>query len=242
MFYNLRERRPALEEMDKPDIDAADLEGALRSLKRINVVAQSTRVFWPSIRSLLERHDGPAPLRILDLGCGAGDICIRLEAQARRNGFELVADGCDMNPIAVAMARREADAAGARGAFFVCDVVHQEIPDEYDMVISSLFLHHLSDDDTRTVLKRSMYRARRQLLFSDLLRSRLGLALVYLATRTLTRSRVVHQDGVTSLRAAYTKREIERLALEAGLTRATVRRTWPERFLLDWRRPTGQSA
>ena len=235
MFHDLSRRRPALEEMDKPDIDPEALEGALRALVRINAVGNGVSLFWPSIRALLAERGGAAPLRVLDVGCGGGDLSRRLETRARREGFSVQVDGCDINPVAVAMARRENSRAGCNGSFFVCDAVFGEIPMQYDVVVSSLFLHHLGDNDAVRALRNLRSCTRHLLLVSDLMRSRFGLFLVYLATRTLTRSPVVHQDGVTSLRAAHTIPEVRALLGRAGLQGATLTRRWPERFVAAWR-------
>jgi len=234
MFQNLTHRRAAREEMDKPDIDKGDLENALRALMRINTVGNGVGLFWPSIRKLLEVSDSNEPLRILDVGCGGGDMSRRLETRARRAGFSLQVDGCDISPVAIAMAQRENDAAGCAGSFFVCDAISAGFREQYDVVISSLFLHHLGDDDSVRALKNMGACAKRQLLISDLVRTRLGLLLVYLATRTLSSSTVVHRDGVTSLLAAFTVPEVRALLGRAGLRGADVSLRWPERFLISW--------
>lgn len=234
MFQDLSVRKPALEEMDRPDIDPRALEGALRSLVRINAIGNGAGIFWPSMRALLEAGSGP--IRVLDVGCGAGDMSRRLEGRARRAGFSLQVDGCDRNPVAVAMARRENAAAGCTGEFFVCDAVTDDFPRDYDVVISSLFLHHLGREESIRALARMADCSQQMLLVSDLLRSRFGLLLVHVATRLFSASPVVHRDGVTSLLAAYTLPEIAALLDVAGVRGATVARRWPERFLLEWRR------
>ena len=55
--------------------------------------------------------------------------------------------------------------------------------------------------------------------------------------RLLTTSRVVWTDASLSVRAAFTVAELRRLALAAGLRDAVVRRHFPCRMLLAWRRP-----
>jgi hypothetical protein len=58
--------------------------------------------------------------------------------------------------------------------------------------------------------------AGKMVVINDLVRSALGLGMVYLATRLLSRSPVVRTDGPRSVRAAYTLKEIADLATQAG--------------------------
>jgi SAM-dependent methyltransferase len=237
LFQNLSRRCPALEEMDRDDIDQGELESALRSLIRINTVGNGAGIFWPTFHEML-RHREPdrGPLRALDIGCGGGDLALRLERRAKKHGFALQVDGSDRSPVAIDMARKLNAEAGASGEFFVLDAVADDIPEDYDIVFNSLFFHHLENDEGQLVFQKMVKSTRSMVLMSDLIRSRFGLALVHIATRTLSRSPVVHADGVTSLLAAYTLAEIQKLMRDMQLTGATLERRWPERFLLTWRK------
>jgi hypothetical protein len=96
-------------------------------------------------------------------------------------------------------------------------------------------LHHLCDQEAVGLLRAMSTSARRLVMIQDLIRSRAGYLLAYLATRILTGSRIVHVDGVRSVRASFTLEEVRSLVNRAGLHRAAVKRCWPERFSLVWR-------
>jgi hypothetical protein len=66
--------------------------------------------------------------------------------------------------------------------------------------------------------------ARLGVVINDLLRSRLTLAMVWLATRLFTRHRFARHDGPLSVRRAYSPDELRALATRAGLARLDVRR------------------
>ena len=59
---------------------------------------------------------------------------------------------------------------------------------------------------------------------------------------TLARSDVARVDGLRSVAAAFTLEEAGALAAKAGLQGASVRRCWPQRFALSWRRPRSDLA
>jgi hypothetical protein len=120
--------------------------------------------------------------------------------------------------------------------FFVLDVLGEAIPPGYDVIVSSLFLHHLADDEAVALLRRMGEAAERMVLINDLRRSRLGYLLAWVGTRVLSRSAVARVDGPLSVQAAYTVAEMKALAERAGLTGAQVMKRWPYRLLLRWDR------
>ena len=73
------------------------------------------------------------------------------------------------------------------------------------------------------------------MVIEDLSRSRLALVLTWLTTRTISRSRVFHVDGVRSVRAAFRPGELAALAKRAGLDGVQIRKQFPFRFVLIWR-------
>jgi hypothetical protein len=105
----------------------------------------------------------------------------------------------------------------------------------------SLFLHHLADDDARTLLARMRDAAAQMVAVSDLRRSKWGYALAWLGSRVVSRSEIVRTDGPLSVRAAFTIGEARALAYAAGLDGAKVRPIWPQRFLLVWNRPGAEA-
>jgi 2-polyprenyl-3-methyl-5-hydroxy-6-metoxy-1,4-benzoquinol methylase len=221
--------------MDQPDLEQARHWHALSGLARINWLSGSAGILWPSIRRLAEESSGQS-LRVLDVACGAGDLCIALHHRAARYGrlhFEL--EGVDISAQALEYARKRAEAAGAKVHFFQQDVLSGDLPSRYDVLFSSLFLHHLTEEQAVSLLKRMARAARKLLLISDLVRSRLGWTAACLVTRLVTRSDVVHTDGPRSVEGAFTPEEALALASGAGLQNATVVRRWPLRFLLTWK-------
>jgi SAM-dependent methyltransferase len=216
--------------MDDPGLDPALLTGALRALERINLVSATARAMWAPIARVARKG---ATLRVLDVGCGAGDVAMALERRARRAGLAVEVEACDLNGHAVAHARARAAELRAGVRFFECDVL-RDFPRGYDVYACSLFLHHLRDADAVEVLRRMG--AGRALVASDLVRSRAGYWAAHVGARCLTRSPVSRADGPASVAAAFTRAELRGLAAAAGLERALVRPQWPFRMLLEWQR------
>ncbi len=233
---HVRQRHRQPEIMDQPGLDRRRHVQALRGLERINFWSRSAHLLWPPLAALA-RETSDRPLRVLDVATGAGDVPLRLERLARRDGLPLDVSGCDVSPAAVAHADERAAAQGSAVRFFAWDALSGPLPTGYDALVCSLFLHHLDEGPAADLLRRMEDAAGRLVLVNDLERSPAGLVLAYLGTRVLSRSEVVHTDGVRSVEGAFTPAEARALAERAGLAGARVERRWPCRFLLAWRRP-----
>jgi 2-polyprenyl-3-methyl-5-hydroxy-6-metoxy-1,4-benzoquinol methylase len=170
----------------------------------------------------------------LDIATGAGDIPLALWRTAKRHGWRIELAGCDISPRAIEYARQQAERVGAPIQFIQQDVLASDLPEGYDAIVCSLFLHHLDDSTVQNLLARMMAAAGSVVVVSDLVRSPIAFATTIAATRVLTRSPVVRIDGPLSIRAAFTIPEIRVLAQVAGLTDFTICRRWPLRFVLSW--------
>jgi 2-polyprenyl-3-methyl-5-hydroxy-6-metoxy-1,4-benzoquinol methylase len=234
LLHSVSQRRRRPEIMDLPDLDMERHVRALRGLERINRWSGSARLLWGPIRA---QNHSVQPRRLLDVATGGGDIPIQLWHKARRAGLKLEIAGCDRSPQAIEYARQRAAGSRADVHFFEWDVLQNGVPGRYDIVASSLFLHHLEESQAVALLKAMAGAARRLLLINDLVRSWAGYALAYLGTRVLSASDVVHSDGPRSVEGAFTVEELVALAQRAGLGQVRVTRRWPCRMLLEWERP-----
>lgn len=234
MITSLARRQLEDELMDDPALDRQAHLAALRGLGRINTLSRTVAALWPCIARIAKvRRD--EPLTLLDLATGGGDVAIALARRARQAGIDLQVEACDISETALHYAREQALRADVPVRFFTLDVTAQPLPVRYDIVTSTLFLHHLSDAQIVMVLKGLAAQAN-HLVISDLLRNHIGYGLAYLGTRLLSSSEIVHQDSLKSVRAALTLPEAHRLASEAGLEGARFARHWPSRFLMTWTR------
>ncbi|MBI2481042.1 MAG: nucleotide-binding protein, partial [Planctomycetia bacterium] len=112
------------------------------------------------------------------------------------------------------------------------DILRDDIPEQYDVVMCSQFLHHLTNEDAQAVLRRMKSAATKRVVVVDLERSRANWLQVWFATRVLSRSKVVHFDGPQSVRAAFTVAEFKTLADSIGFASVEIRRKWPCRFVM----------
>ncbi|HET7587372.1 MAG TPA: methyltransferase domain-containing protein [Gammaproteobacteria bacterium] len=230
----LTQRQLEGELMDDPLLNARAHARALHGLRRINRISRTAATVWRPIAAIARAHPGRT-LTVLDIATGGGDLPIALSQRAQRQGVALDVQGCDISGDAVSYARAAAVRADVPVKFFRADALGDGLPTRYDIVTASLFLHHLTDEQVATLLRKLADHAD-HLVISDLIRSRTGYALAWLGTRLLSRSTIVHVDGLRSVRAAFTVAEARELASQAGLDDAHFARRWPSRFLMTWHR------
>jgi SAM-dependent methyltransferase len=233
-FFGTRRRQPEL--MDQPGLDQGAHRDALAGLRRINRLSRTGRLAWSAIERLTAL-DPQRTWRVLDLASGGGDVAIDVARRALRRGRKVLVDACDISPFAVRYANaRAAERRVENVQFFRCDVLNEPWPEEgYDVVMCSLFMHHLDDETAVALLSRMAAAAKRLVVVNDLRRSAIGYLLAWLGCRLLTQSRVVHVDGPRSMEAAFSLEEIRKVVDRSGLKNVLVQPRWPCRFLLQWR-------
>jgi 2-polyprenyl-3-methyl-5-hydroxy-6-metoxy-1,4-benzoquinol methylase len=220
------------EVMDSPDISPESHHRALAGLARINSWSNSAGIVWSHIEPLLESDQ---TLRVLDVATGGGDVPIALWKLSRHAGGKLEISGCDKSPVAIEHAKVNAEKHGAAIRWFTWNLFTDPVPQGYDVIVSSLFMHHLDSDQAVEFLKKLAAGAASRLIVNDLRRSTGGWLLA-LSAASVLRSRVVFIDGPRSVRAAYTMPEAAELAARAGLKNTRIEPRFPFRFVMTWSR------
>ncbi|WP_125133131.1 methyltransferase domain-containing protein [Microbacterium sp. 10M-3C3] len=203
---SLRERAVALIElMDDPDCDPRLLAATYRRFGVVNRLISGWGTVW-------RRELAPAlatlgrPARVLDLGCGGGDLVVRLAALARRDGLDVAWTGADPDP-------RAGDVAAARTApgvrFVRADSADLLCAGErFDIVVSNHVLHHLSAAELARFAHESRQLARTRVLHGDIARGRLAYALYAVGIAPLAPGTFLRTDGLRSIRRSYRAPEL----------------------------------
>jgi 2-polyprenyl-3-methyl-5-hydroxy-6-metoxy-1,4-benzoquinol methylase len=227
--------------LDQPGVPEEIHCGALGDLKRVNSICRTGSIAWKMLAPLAQSADS-RPLEVLDLACGGGDVLLDLRRRAAKAGVALKLTGFDMSSTAIDYARRCASPAQSESSrteidYQVCNVFG-DFPDRrFDVVMCSLFLHHL-DEERAVALLKIMSRAARKLVFvNDLIRCGWGYAAAQVVLRLMTRNHIVLSDGPQSVAGAFTLSEVRQLVRKAGVADASLRKIWPYRFLLSWTPP-----
>jgi SAM-dependent methyltransferase len=219
----MRRATDALEVLDRPT-PPADRAASLRDIERLNALPGGNSLTLRHVRRAVRRLPRDRPIRILDVGAGAGGFARRLVRWARRHGRRIHVLALDSDGDTTRMA------IGATAPLHEVAIVRADacaLPvraGSVDLVVSTLTLHHLAAETAPAALAEMAAAARLGFIVNDLWRSRLSLVLVWLATRLSGCHWISRHDGPLSVRRSYTPAEIRALAAEAGLGPVVVRR------------------
>ena len=218
--------------MDQPGLSEEAHRRALGGLARLN---RFTRVAHDMYRQIRHQTAGKSikRLRVLDVASGSGDLPIQWLRWSKRDGLDWQVCALDLRSTAVLEQQTKAKQANVSLRSVRSDCIRDPLPDGFDIVTNSLFMHHLQDNQAIHLIRSMMHAARVGVLICDLERSRWNLRLVNAAARVLTRSEIVHHDADRSVRAAYRTGEFARLATAACASKTVPRRLFPCRFLLS---------
>ncbi|MCA5922267.1 methyltransferase domain-containing protein [Curtobacterium oceanosedimentum] len=205
---DLRTRARDLRElMDEPDCDPRTLDRTFRRFALVNALISGWRAAWRS-------HVAPAlPVtgrgRVLDLGCGGGDLARSLVRWAAADGFELEVVGADPDERAIAAARRSTPAGVTFRQQSSAELV--VAGERFDVVVSNHVLHHLGDEERDGFLADSAVLAGTRSLHSDIRRSPAAYRAYALASPLVAAGTFVRVDGLRSIRRSYTVPELQQV-------------------------------
>lgn len=191
-------RSQTSEYMDTPGVPDQVVLRFYDDLSRLNRLLGNTQ-------HLLEMLANEPPATLLDIGCGQGALLTEVYIQLGILGL-----GIDLRPSLTGAPILQADATKDR------------LPN-CDLALCVFVAHHL-EPEAVTALVRNVGRYAKRFYILDLVRHPVPLALFHLM-RPLT-SQLVFQDGVASIRRAYTPEEMRGLVVQGLAGTDAIFRQW----------------
>lgn len=208
--------------MDDPDCDPVRLRRTLERFSLVNRLVSGWDVAYRRhVRPALP--SSPARVRVLDIGCGGGDVLRRVARLVRSDGHRVEATGIDPDPRSIAVARAAGEGDGLRYRLaHSADLVSEDA--RFDVVISNHLLHHLDDAQRDAIFADSTRLARRVVVHSDIERGGLAYAAYAVGITPLAPGTFLRTDGLRSIQRSYTRDELARVVpSDWSVERATFR-------------------
>lgn len=203
-----------LEFLETPGLPLETQFQVVDELSRLNRRSGYTQIFLNLLQSLVKSpspNSSTAKIKILDIGIGGGGLLEAIHRWAKRKRTPVELWGLDLSENFIRETRKRLEAKNISAHFIhanACDL--KEIQDHsFDFVVCSYMVHHIRKAGQVARFLKEVYRISKQgWLIVDLNRTFYGPLFVGIGGSLFGRSKIVVEDGIKSVRRAYTTGEI----------------------------------
>jgi len=233
-YYNgmvdLSKRSYQEEIMDDLSDGSQSLYQALKELDFINKWLGGNIITEKAVKRLLlskpDKH-----WHIADLGCGSGQMMIKLATIARKYKITAQFYGFDANPNVIAYARKHCNDY-PEISFSTENIFDDSFKSKsFDVILTTLFLHHF-DEPTLVKLFKSFGQQAKHIVVNDLHRHPLAYYSIKWLTALFSKSKMVKNDACLSVWRGFHKNELIKILERAHLSNYSLSWKWAFRWKL----------
>ena len=201
--YNNRSHESEL--LDADTISKSELWQNLSELDTINRLLGGHIATLKGLKKLMT--DNTKTYLIYDIGCGGGDTLKIISNWAQKNNFKVKLIGLDIKPEAIEYAKLKCQ--NFNDISFVCDDFNNlKIENNIDIIISSLFCHHIYDKLLSDYIKLIHNIPKIGFVINDLHRHWLAGESIKWLTHVFSKSYLVKNDARLSVNKGFIKTEL----------------------------------
>jgi SAM-dependent methyltransferase len=223
-------RRRGIELLDDPSTDTALATRSLQDVARSNRwFGGANAVIAELVPVLAAARGRSAPLTLLDVGTGAGDIPELARRIADRGGVHLLTMGLEVTP-ALAAASRPRSGDAIAGDALALPFADRSV----DIVACSQVLHHFEAADGVRLLAEMNRVARVRVIVADIRRAWAAAAGLWVGSWALGFHPVSRHDGVVSVLRGFRAAELSAAVVAATGCLPSVRNRRGFRVTASW--------
>ena len=226
-------RSQAPEIMDDFDLEGETLKDALDKIANINKLLGGNAITLNGVKTLLKGWpETTGTIRILDVGCGNGDMLRTIADDARQSGFACELTGMDANAYTINYAQQRS-ASYPEISYHCADIFEAlDGKETYDIILCTLTLHHFKDEDILTLLQGFSKHSRLGFVINDLHRSAIAYYLFKALCFVFRLNDMSREDGLISILRGFKKNDL--LAYSKHLQFKTYAIKWKWAFRYQW--------
>jgi 2-polyprenyl-3-methyl-5-hydroxy-6-metoxy-1,4-benzoquinol methylase len=232
-MINLQKRSHQKELLDATEIPFTDIAQNLKELNFINTWLGGHAITIKGVKQLLKENK---KITICEIGCGGGDNLFAVYKWCRQKNIQMDFTGIDMNPECIAFAKQQYPQLSCQWICSDYEKVQFE-ENKPDIIFSSLFCHHFTDEQLISMLHWLKQNSRLGFFINDLHRHWLAYYLIKYLARFFSRSYLLKNDAPLSVARGFKKKELQKLFNEAGIKTVIIKWKWAFRWLTVARRP-----
>ncbi len=225
-------RSDRLEILDRPDVPFGDILLNMKELNTINRLLGGHRITCKGIERIISSSARPKDYkwRICEIGCGNGNNITAIHNWCQANHIRAEFVGIDISEACIAAGQQSAAAAYTN--FIASDYRTAQLDQPPDIIFSSLFCHHFSDQQLVEQLVWLKQNARYGFFINDLHRHFLAFHSIRILTAVFSNSYLVKHDAPVSVLRGFRRKEWLQLFRNAGIDNFSIKWQWAFRWLI----------
>jgi 2-polyprenyl-3-methyl-5-hydroxy-6-metoxy-1,4-benzoquinol methylase len=228
MWIDTTHRSNAPEMMDDFSMKGDILKDALDKIANINQLLGGNKITIEGVKSLLKGKQIETPIRILDIGCGNGDMLRALAQYAVKHKLNFSLTGIDANAFTIQHAKQLS--INYPNIHFECKDIFDNLKEEYDIMLCTLTLHHFKDEEITNLLSNILPAIKVGIVINDLQRSRLAYYLFKALCFAFKLNYMSREDGLTSILRGFKKVDLWNYASLLKLKSFSIKWKWAFRY------------
>jgi len=230
MASRLTYRSEEIEIMDDLESGGPIMDQTLRELEVINKWLGGNYVTIDGLNKLLRKQPAIKRVKIVDIGCGGGDMLKLVAKWARKNDLEADLVGIDANPHVINFAEKNT-AEYQEISFKAINIFSEEFKElEADIFIATLFTHHFKDDEFISLLNQLKSQAQIGLVINDLHRHWFAYHSIKWLTTLFSKSEMVRNDAAVSVSRSFLKHELLDIMAKSNINNYSLKWMWAFRW------------
>jgi 2-polyprenyl-3-methyl-5-hydroxy-6-metoxy-1,4-benzoquinol methylase len=226
MIFRTRSYQKEL--LDGNDIPFPDIKRNMQELNTINTLLGGHAITLKGFSTLLKNQK---KITVCEIGCGGGDNLAAIVKWCRKNGVQVNCIGIDMKAACIDVAGSREMLRGISG-WIVNDYAKIMFEDKPDIIFSSLFCHHFTDEELAAQLQWMQVNSRIGFFINDLHRHWLAYLSISFLTKIFSSSYLVKNDAPISVKRGFLKTEWQKIFAMASIREYELSWQWAFRHLL----------
>ena len=228
---SFKQRSYKKELLDRPDIPFKDIKRNMQELDFINRKLGGHDITLDGIVTLIQQTPTfNRQLKIVEIGCGGGDNLRAIKEWAQHIKMPVALLGIDINEECIAFAKTQKRNGDIQ--FIHSDYRLTTFETKPDIVFSSLFCHHFTDEELVEQLQWMKVKTELGFFINDLHRHPLAYYSIRMLTKLFSRSYLVKNDAPLSVQRGFTRDDWQGIFQQAEIEEYTCTWRWAFRWLV----------
>jgi 2-polyprenyl-3-methyl-5-hydroxy-6-metoxy-1,4-benzoquinol methylase len=217
--------------LDQDSIPFADIKQNMKELDFINKWLGGHKITVDAFKYLAEEKN---KISVCEIGCGGGDNLIAIYKWCKKKNIDISITGIDIKKECIAFAKSR-KALPATANFITNDYKQVTFNTKPDIIFSSLFCHHFTNNDLIFQINWMKQNTRAGFFINDLHRNFIAYYSIKFLTWLFSKSYLVKNDAPLSVARGFNNRELKNLCIKANAEQAVISWKWAFRFVVMYK-------